>query len=232
MQDSLKKRTPRQETVLIAGMLAVVGGYLDAYTYILRGHVFANAQTGNIVLVAVEMAGKNLKSAVLHLFPIIAFMLGVFVTELLKRNCKNWEFIRWEHMIVLIEVVLLFLIGFIPSGVHHSFANVTISFICSMQVCSFRKVNGIAYASTMCTGNLRSATERLLGGLLEREKDAKEKAMHLFLVILLFVAGAFWGGVLAVWIGVKSVWVCCVILLIIFVAMMKSDEAKHKGEAE
>ena len=31
-------------------MLAIVGGYLDAYTYISRDHVFANAQTGNMVL--------------------------------------------------------------------------------------------------------------------------------------------------------------------------------------
>ena len=29
-------------------MLAIVGGYLDAYTYISRDHVFANAQTGNM----------------------------------------------------------------------------------------------------------------------------------------------------------------------------------------
>ena len=33
-------------------MLAIVGGYLDAYTYISRDHVFANAQTGNMVLLA------------------------------------------------------------------------------------------------------------------------------------------------------------------------------------
>ena len=31
-------------------LLAIVGGYLDAYTYLSRGHIFANAQTGNIVL--------------------------------------------------------------------------------------------------------------------------------------------------------------------------------------
>ena len=36
-------------------MLAMVGGYLDAYTYISRDHVFANAQTGNMVLLAIDV---------------------------------------------------------------------------------------------------------------------------------------------------------------------------------
>lgn len=36
-------------------MLAIVGGYLDAYTYISRDHVFANAQTGNMVLLAINI---------------------------------------------------------------------------------------------------------------------------------------------------------------------------------
>ena len=40
------------DTFLIAVLLAVVGGSLDAYSYVARGHVFANAQTGNIVPVS------------------------------------------------------------------------------------------------------------------------------------------------------------------------------------
>ena len=40
-------------------ILSVVGGFLDAYTYIARGGVFANAQTGNIVLFGIECAHKE-----------------------------------------------------------------------------------------------------------------------------------------------------------------------------
>ena len=40
------------ESFLIAGILSVSGGLQDAYTYMYRGKVFANAQTGNIVLLA------------------------------------------------------------------------------------------------------------------------------------------------------------------------------------
>ena len=36
------------ESFRLAAVLALVGGFLDAYTYICRGQVFSNAQTGNI----------------------------------------------------------------------------------------------------------------------------------------------------------------------------------------
>ena len=44
------------ESYLVGLILAAVGGYLDVYTYISRGGVFANAQTGNIVLLAINLA--------------------------------------------------------------------------------------------------------------------------------------------------------------------------------
>ncbi len=38
------------ESILTAAFLSISGGLQDAYTYLFRGKVFANAQTGNIVL--------------------------------------------------------------------------------------------------------------------------------------------------------------------------------------
>lgn len=47
------------ESVHLGILLAIVGGFLDAYTFIERGGVFANAQTGNIVLFGVEASRGN-----------------------------------------------------------------------------------------------------------------------------------------------------------------------------
>ena len=48
------------ETYRVGILLAAAGGFLDAYTFLCRGHVFANAQTGNIVLFGVSLArGDN-----------------------------------------------------------------------------------------------------------------------------------------------------------------------------
>ena len=44
------------ESLLIGTLLAVSGGLMDAYSYLFRGQVFANAQTGNILLLSVHLA--------------------------------------------------------------------------------------------------------------------------------------------------------------------------------
>ena len=44
-----QKRGQMSESLAIGLLLALTGGFLDAYTYVARGRVFANAQTGNIL---------------------------------------------------------------------------------------------------------------------------------------------------------------------------------------
>ena len=51
---SLKPHGQMSEAFITALFLSVSGGLQDVYTYLYRGKVFANAQTGNIVLMAVK----------------------------------------------------------------------------------------------------------------------------------------------------------------------------------
>ncbi len=44
-----KMKKQMSDTIRVGLLLAIVGGFLDAYTYLCRGQVFANAQTGNMV---------------------------------------------------------------------------------------------------------------------------------------------------------------------------------------
>ena len=67
----------RPEDLPTGLLLAGAGGFLDAYTFVGRGGVFANAQTGNIVLLAVAAGERHWPAALLHVPPILAFMLGV-----------------------------------------------------------------------------------------------------------------------------------------------------------
>ena len=48
------------ESFLTAVFLSLSGGLQDAYTYLFRGKVFANAQTGNIVLLSANLGVMNL----------------------------------------------------------------------------------------------------------------------------------------------------------------------------
>ena len=89
-----------------------------------------------------------------------------------------------------------------------------VSFSCSMQVQAFRKVNGFAYASTMCIGNLRRGTDALSVYVRERKREQLVKAFHYFGIIFFFALGAGIGGNLSVRWGVHTIWVSSVILFI------------------
>ena len=57
----MKEKIPSlsSNSIYLGVLLAIVGGFLDAYTFISRDGVFANAQTGNMVLLAVKAANKE-----------------------------------------------------------------------------------------------------------------------------------------------------------------------------
>ena len=79
--------TPRPEpqisvatakSVRLGVLLAAVGGFLDAYTYVTRGGVFAGAQTGNVVLLGVDVAGGRWVEALVFLPPtLVASYFGM-----------------------------------------------------------------------------------------------------------------------------------------------------------
>ena len=143
-------------------LLTISGGLQDAYSYFVRGEVFSNAQTGNIVLMSTYVAKGNWHRALHYLIPVLAFAMGIFIAERLHARFKDVGFIHWRQIIVFTEMVLLCIVGFIPLGGSYDFvANALSSCACAMQVQSFRKVNSYPYASTMCIGNMRSAMESI-----------------------------------------------------------------------
>ncbi len=211
--------SPIHETLAIGLCLAFVGGFLDAYTYFLRGGVFANAQTGNLVLLGIEFAEKNFLGAFYYLIPVGAFFAGVLITELLKNRFTATAFLEWQHIVLLAEILLLCAVGFLPAETPDAIINVTVSFICSLQVNSFRATRGLPYASTMCTGNLRSAAEQCYR-FLSGDRPAGRNMARYLMIIFAFCIGAAGGAFLSrIW-GTFSILLCCAVLGIVFLAML------------
>ena len=189
-----KKQIQMSETFLNSAVLAVSGGFQDAYTYFTRDKVFSNAQTGNVVLMSQNfMTGNNARY-------------------------KMAKKIHWRQLVLLIEIIILTIVGFIPET-FNMVATIMVSFSCAMQVQAFRKVNGFAYASTMCIGNLRSGTDALSVFVRERKKEQLFKAIHYFGIIFFFALGAGIGGNLSETFGIHTIWVSSVILMVSMVLM-------------
>ena len=150
------------ESLRLGLLLAVVGGFLEAYTFLSRGGVFANCETGNLVLLGLYLAQGQMVRAMTYLPPILAFFCGVLLTNSIRRRAAFHPRLHWRQITVLFEAACLAAVAFIPYGRWENIAvTALVSFACSIQVQSFRKVHGSAYATTMCTGNLRSAADNL-----------------------------------------------------------------------
>ena len=222
----MAKRLQMSESLLLGELLAVAGGYFDAYTYLCRDGVFANAQTGNIVLFGISLSHGSWLSAIRYLLPILAFALGVVITEALKWRGRKKElegrWIHWRQIIVLVEIFMVAIVAMMPQRMN-TVANIIISLVCAMQVESFRKVRGSAFATTMCTGNLRSGTEQLFLWLQNKDRGARKKARHYYCVILFFILGAACGALGTKYLAEKSVLIACIPLLIVFGMMFLKE---------
>ena len=215
------------ESFPTAAFLSISGGLQDAYTYVFRGKVFANAQTGNIVLLSQNICERNWLQSAHYFVPLAAFAIGIIVAEQIRGKYQNVQNIHWRQIVLLLEMILLFLVSFLPQSLD-MLANALVSFSCAMQVQTFRKVNGYAFASTMCIGNLRSCMESLCAYARTRDKHVLHKSACYLGIILMFAVGAGVGGHCIALFGMRTIWFSCLLLLISFLIMFIKEEEKER----
>lgn len=170
------KQFQPSESLAVGFLLALTGGLLDAYSYLNRGEVFATAETGNIVLMGINLAQQNWSGALHYLLPVLAFTAGILAAEWVRRRCDPGEGrpqrLHWRLPLLLAECVAILVVSALPMGPLDPLANIIISFASALQVESFRNIQGYGCVTTMCTGNLRSGTENLFHWLSRREPKA------------------------------------------------------------
>ena len=203
---------PAHERMRFGLCLMFVGGFLESYTYLLHGHVFANAQTGNLALLMLYAVQRD-AHAWYYLVPVSAFVAGVFVSEWLRTVLTPRGRAAWHHSLLAAEAVVLAGIAFLPAGMPDAVVIVLVSFVCSLQLNGFRQTRGMPYATTMCTGNLRSAAEHTFFAVRERDGAKALAALRYWGMIGMFCLGALCGAALSGLWGQKAVLVCAAVLL-------------------
>ena len=219
------------ESFVTAMFLSLSGGLQDAYTYFFRGKVYANAQTGNIVLLSQHLFTGDFLTALHYLIPLVAFASGILAAELFREHFQSLKALHWRQMIVLAEILLLFSVGFFPQELN-LLANAIVSFSCAMQVQTFRKVNGYAYASTMCIGNMRSGMEALAVWIVKHDPKALRKVFHYLGIIFLFGMGAGLGWVAVEHFATRAIWWSCLLLVICFALMFIREDLEANPAIE
>lgn len=98
------------ETIGIGIILAISGGLMDAYSYICRGQVFANAQTGNILLLSISLSTGDISGFLHHFYPVVAFASGIALAILLRHLLSDHFRKHWQLSVLFVEAALVILL--------------------------------------------------------------------------------------------------------------------------
>ena len=202
----------------IVSILGVVGGFLNGYTYIYRGKVFATMQTGNIILGSINLLEGEYLKVLRYLMPIISFCLGIFFALLIIKKFKEKYYLK----ILLVEILCLLIICFIKGHQYDIYITSMISFVAGLQLESFSKINDIVYATTMCTGNLRSLSGCVFQSIIDH-KINKKTATYLCIVIS-FSLGVCLSSVSILFMNEYSLLICVLLLLIIYISLRFNND--------
>lgn len=204
-------------------LLMTVSGMMGAYTFMLRGGVFCNAQTANFVMMAVDFGKQQWRSGFYYLIPIFAYFSGAFLSEILPVPVKRSAHLRWDTCLIGFEALILFFIGLIPLNWPDHLVQVLINFIASMQYNTFRQANGIPMATTFCTNHLRQMGIALAKTIQKRDLSLlKREAAH-GTMILCFFAGGTILGFAAGFLKEKAIWLALIPLVILLFRMIQAD---------
>lgn len=136
--------------------MAFIGGYLEAYTWIVH-HVFANAQSANLVFLWVYTVSGELEKATRYIPPLLAFIIGVVLASWLRRGLPQ----QATKVSNLIEILFLLIVAVLHNRLPELAGALGLSLVAAFQTVSFPRVEGWSYNSVMVTSNFRQTIEGL-----------------------------------------------------------------------
>ena len=225
-----EKEFSEAEKLRVYLMMIAVGGFLGAYTFTLKGGVFCNAQTANIVLLGLSLGRGQFAHAAYYLLPISAYLLGSFVSEHIALPIKRLRLIRWDTLFILLEMLTVVVLALIPETAPYQISQVMINFICSMQYNTFRQAQSVPMATTFCTNHVRQVGVAISKAIRHKDKSPYVSRMLLHLGMLgMFLAGVISSVLLAgVFLG-KAMFFALIPLGVIAADLLHADLTTEKN---
>ena len=207
----------------VFALLIFVGGFYGVYTFLLRGGVFCNAQTSNFVLFAIELGQGNWSGAAYFLIPMTAYMMGAFVSETVSVKLTHVYFLRWETVLIAIELIFIVVLGFIPDSAPFQISQVATNFICSMQYNTFRQAEGVPMATTFCTNHVRQVGIHLHKFIANRDIAFLGRSLRHLRMLGMFVLGGVLGTLMCNFFGGRAIWGALIPMSFLFFKLLHAD---------
>ena len=211
----------------LALFLTFCAGYVDAYTFIVRGNTLVAGQTGNVVFLSVGLIQQNVSDASAKVMTLLSFMMGVFLLTLYKEKLR---IVKKPILSLIPLAVLSLIIGFVPQTVDNIYLVPPLAFCMGLVTTAFGEVSGIAYNNAFMTGNIKRTM--LAFGDYFRTKHTPFLREGLIFVSLLssFVFGVIFSAYLTIYYREKTILGVPLMMSIFYFSMLFASWRKKGKE--
>jgi uncharacterized membrane protein YoaK (UPF0700 family) len=234
MTDDTEPVTPYAGPLVLVVALASVAGFLDAVSLARITHTFVAFQTGNLVLVGLDVGRGHWSDAVPPALAIVAFLAGSALVPTVVRGAAGVRRVIVVRLLgttialLLVEAVLVAIVcgvgtGDAPGRVLRSVCTVLSGVAMAFQTPVVRTVDGVPVSSTFSTGML-TRLGQAFGALPDASSRPRESAVARVLgaTVLAFLVGAVVGGALLEPLGNATIFVPVVALVVIATATVRA----------
>ena len=209
----------------LALFLTFCAGYVDAYTFIVRGNTLVAGQTGNVVFLSVGLIQHNVSDASAKVMTLISFMMGVFLLTVYKEKLR---IVKKPILSLIPLAVLSLIIGFVPQTVDNIYLVPPLAFCMGLVTTAFGEVSGIAYNNAFMTGNIKRTM--LAFGDYFRTKHTPFLREALIFVSLLssFVFGVVFSAYLTIYYQEKTILGVPLMMSIFYFSMLFGGKRLRK----
>lgn len=144
---------------------------------------------------------------------------------------KHNFLIRWDTLLIAIEILAVLVMGFIPDSYPVQISQVMINFIASMQYNTFRQAEGVPMATTFATNHIRQIGVGLakeLKHLKTKNKSHRERLSKHSKMLVFFIAGAVIGTVFCNIFSGRAIWVTALPFAVVFGVLLHADLTVEK----
>lgn len=196
----------------IAGALTFCGGFIDAYTYIQKGHTLAAGQTGNIIFFSSSLANGNVVGMINRLSTIVAFIIGLIIVTIIHAHTQSHY---WRIFEMIPIVIICIVVSFLPKGFPDYYVVPALAVGLSMQNGAFKKIEGLGYSNGFTSGNLKKTVLAWSQYYFDKDINQKEPALNYSLLVVSFASGAVISALLQKMLGSHTLLVAAGLLILI-----------------
>jgi len=204
----------------------MVAGALDAYSYLEHGEVFAGLQTGNLILLGINLGKLQVAVVGRYLTAMIAFMVGTMLIRGLQHFLEKKRG-NLQATVLWIELVLLVCVAITTSILPDIAITALLSLTAAAELQGFRKLKGTPFTPLMMTGNFRTIAESLFDGVRYRDQAARTKATDTLTVMGSFALGAAIVGLLSKTLRGFTVVIPMIILVALIVWLRQQTQQRR-----